>query len=129
MNKSEIIQALADVTIPEGTTLTERTTSSGFTVARIGQGQIDGLKIMEARIFAESLARETSTLPDEPDGVFFETLHRAVIGFHQRMVNALIIEELKVESGEDYRKVVTRLRQIARDLGISYVEPKDPLIE
>lgn len=128
MKKEEIIQALADCTIPEGATLTERTLTSGFTVARITSGHTGGLNIMAARMLANALRTQTAELPDKPDAVLLGEIHKAIVSFDKATLDALTIPTLEQAIIENHRTIVGKLRQIAQELKIVYTEPEDNLL-
>lgn len=130
MKKTEIIQSIAYAMVPSGAKLVQRDTGLGFSMARVGQGDdAGGLQIMAAKMFEEQLEIDTSWFGEKPDAKLFEHLHKVSMEFYGHMVAGASFEVAEEAMIEDYRKIIERLRQIAKELGINYHEPDDPLLK
>src|SRR3989344_5014978 len=129
MNKSDIIESIAYVGIPSEAILIEHSDpTQGLTVTSFGLGNVGGLKIVAARMFADQLTEETADLPDAPSADLFELLHKAILNFHQTQLNNCLFEDIETEIVSDHQKIVAKLRQIAGKLGIAYKEPEGRLV-
>jgi hypothetical protein len=130
MTKSEIIDAITHVGIPQGSRLTEHATAiPGVRVSLITQTDASGLELMAARMHAQILAQNTAGLSEVPSAELFVKLHKSVVDFTRAVVDALFEEELEAKEIEHHKQVITRLRGIALKLGIQYEEPEDPLLK
>ena len=125
MNKAEIIEYLANAGVPEGTVLVERDLPGiGLTVATVTAGNVGGLHIMAARMFAQQLAFDTAGFPDRLTPELLSRLHRSSKEFHENVVAGATFEAVREEARETYEKVVKRLREVAVKHGIQYEEPE-----
>src|SRR3989344_7594924 len=124
MNKTEIIEYLANTNVPEGAQLVERDLPGvGLRVAAINASNIGGLHIMVARFFAQQLADDTASFPDRLTPELLSRLHRSSKEFHENVVAGATFEAVEEEALETHEKVVKRLREVAVKHGIQYEEP------
>lgn len=126
MTKKEIIEAVVYINIPAGAQLVTHDIGDGLSIARIGTP--GGEKIMMAQMFAEQLGSDTRAFGETPTPELFERLHKAILEFHQNIVEGTIFEVLQDDLVIEHGRMIARLREIASRLGISYREPEDPLL-
>lgn len=127
MKKSEIIQSVCLVNVPQGSELVEHSVL-GFKVAQIDSGDIGGLRVLQAQNLIQAFEGSLADLPDEPNSTLFSRLHEFSLRFHKAMIDESFMEEVEEGVGDDHRAVVARLREIAKRLGITYTEPEDDLL-
>ena len=125
MNKKEIIEYLANASVPDGAQLVERDLPGiGLRVATVTVGNVGGLHIMAARCFAQQLAADTADLPDALTPALLSRLHRSSKEFHENVAASATFEAVEEEARETYKKVVERLHEVAVKHGIQYEEPE-----
>lgn len=130
MNKSEIIESIAYVGIPSGTTLVEHSDPVfGLTVAGFDHANSGGMKIMAARMFADQLKNDTADLPEVPDAALFCRLHNAVLDFHSAQLDDCFFEEIRADILCTNRAIAAKIREIAGELRITYKEPRNPSLD
>lgn len=133
MTKDEIIQAVAYAVVPEGTQLVEKSDPvSGLTMSRFDGENTGGMAIILARLFADQLTGHVISC-DKVSEEFFASLHTALVVVSKETIDDLYYgiapEALVPVAIEEHKKRVQCLRNIARQLGISYREPRDPYLE
>ena len=133
MTKTDIINAVAFVTVPEGARLDERNLpgtdpESGILISHITGKDTGGIKIVSARMFAEQLTADAKGLDGTPDAAFFETVHKSTLEMNQYIIDGLTIPELERTTIAEHKLMIARLQKIAQELGITYSWPLDPLL-
>ncbi len=131
MNKTEIIHAVAYADVPDKTTSVEHTVGPELVISHFPSGEdMGGLAIITARMFEDLLKYDTAELDEMADAKLFERLHQTCIEFNEGQIEAFTvpIDILVGQVISSHRKVIGRLQEIAKELGISYTVPEDPLL-
>jgi len=116
--------------VPDGAQLVEHDEPiSGLTISRVEGEDTSALYILAARMFADYLEMGTRDLPENPNSKLFETLHTGALQFNQDIIDNTVVEAIAEEVLASHRVTISKLREIAAGLGISYTEPDDPLLK
>jgi len=133
MKKTDIIQRIAFVNVPNNAKLVERThppfAGTGVVVSSFTPGNIGGMRIMMARLLCQVLEGHTADLGDTPDATLLRRLHEACIKNTELTIKATVIKVVEGELVNDHRKMVGQIVEVANELGLEYERPKDPFLE
>lgn len=97
-------------------------------MAKIDGRNPSGLSIVVASIVAAQFTSDTESFSEEPTPALFVRLHSASLSWYEALIEGTMIDFLQDQAIADHRGTVERLRQVATELGIAYVEPHDPLL-
>lgn len=126
MTKSEIIQAVTNAAIPEGTTLVERELPIGITVSRIVSPKgASGMNFTTAPLLAGLLRDATADLPDRAGADLFQRIHITVNVICQGMATVSTQDFFEKAVIRSRSKILEKLRALAVEFGIQYQEPED----
>ncbi|MDO8510454.1 MAG: hypothetical protein Q7S15_02410 [bacterium] len=128
MTKAEIIESIAYAPVADATLREVTDPLTGVTISSFGPGEMEGLKVVTARIFAEVLVQEVRDLADDPSPELFKRLHEKILWFNEQQISGATFVDIGEDVRRDHRLMIKRLRAISRELGISYQEPDDPLL-
>ena len=132
MTKTEIIQSVSSADVPQSAQLVEHSIPDlSATFSRFEAGGDKGAgKLMMAGILAQQLEMNTAELPDVPGAPLFEKIHQSILALHLIMLedDDGSVEDFEKEVVSTHRKMITRLREISSNLGISFREPLDGLM-
>ncbi len=123
MTKLEIIAAVSHVNVPEGAQMVTRNTVMGQFPKLTKEAVAKGAgKLYEAAQLQEHF---TGTLPmsGEPDAEFFAKLHYNVSLFYGMAMMNTIFDALVEEMTQELERIIAKIRELAKELNITYVEP------
>lgn len=130
MNKLEIIQRVACTNATSGSVLVEHETGiEGVRFALILQQETGTMQVMIAQILASQFEADTAIFPEKPTAEFFARLHVSALKFFEREARRPFFYDRPREPHNNYHRLISRLKETAREHDITYEPPDDSVLK